>query len=337
MGHPPATDSVILSDQPVSLLPPDLAQLLELMRYVWTGSSAIFIWDVLNNLKDDYRLLSKHTVGWPVLAYFTSRILGFVYIIGFMIVGTYPVGGCGRLVFILDCLYPVAIPATSLLFFFRVRAMYSGRRAVTVFFGLLWIVEFASCCLVPFRIGGANIGPTPYCVISRISPGDGASTITPTVFDTAVYVAISYRFFGNTLVDPAHHSFMEKSRAFLSGAYLPSLSRSLFMQGQVYYMITVISNIATSVMIFTRVSIGYHGLLGSPNIMLTTVLACRVYRTTRLGLAQTDIIVPSLNLPGTLPTHFVFPAGQTDSDPMAIVLSFQAEGGVRDKIPPESG
>ncbi|KAF8169486.1 hypothetical protein K438DRAFT_1983310 [Mycena galopus ATCC 62051] len=39
-----------------------------------------------------------------------------------------------------EFLYPVAIPSTSLLFFFRVRAIYGGARKVIVVFGLMLAV-----------------------------------------------------------------------------------------------------------------------------------------------------------------------------------------------------
>ncbi|KAJ7128688.1 hypothetical protein C8R44DRAFT_873381 [Mycena epipterygia] len=66
-------DSVVLSNQPLSLLSADLAKVVEVSRYVWTGTTAVFVWDVLNNLKADYLLLSRYRISWPVLAYFTSR------------------------------------------------------------------------------------------------------------------------------------------------------------------------------------------------------------------------------------------------------------------------
>ncbi|KAJ7128707.1 hypothetical protein C8R44DRAFT_778543 [Mycena epipterygia] len=319
-------DSVVLSDQPLSLLSPDLAKVVEVSRYVWTGTTAVFVWDVLNNLKADYLLLSRYRIGWPVLAYFISRIFCLIYVLGFTIFLTYPVGGCGTLDRVLDSLYPVAVPATSLLFFFRVRAIYGGERSVTVIFGLLWMVEFGACMVVPFGTGGVNIGPTAYCLVAILAPYAGAAGITPAIFDTAVFLAISYRLIGNTHVD---YSRMEKFRAFLSGAYLPSFSRSLLVDGQVYYMIVVISNVATCALIWAPgINTGYRAVLAIPNITITSVMACRVYRNTRLRLAQEpDIIVPSSNMGGningTLPLRFVSPAGQAESDVVNVVLSLE--------------
>jgi len=99
----------------------------------------------------------------------------------------------------------------------------------------------------------------------------------------------------------------------------------------------VISNIATSIMIYTHVSTGYHALLALPNITLTSVLACRVYRRTRLGLTQdSDMMLPSSNPRGnmnaTLPLNIISPVRRTESD-VETGLPLEQKGGGRDKIP----
>ncbi|KAJ7456805.1 hypothetical protein B0H11DRAFT_1925618 [Mycena galericulata] len=90
-------------------------------------------------------------------------------------------------------------------------------------------------------------GPRRYCTIAELAPYPSSVSITPAVFDIAVFVAILYRFVSNTHVN---YTFSDKCRAFFSGVYLPSFSKALFVDGQKYYMITVISNIAMSAMIY---------------------------------------------------------------------------------------
>ncbi|KAJ7459577.1 hypothetical protein B0H11DRAFT_2059063 [Mycena galericulata] len=297
-------DPIPLSNEPLSLVPPDIATQIELLRYVWVGTAAVFIWDILNNIKADFHLLFKCRIRPPIIAYFTSRIICFVWVVGFTAFLTSPVGGCHTLDLVLDSLYPIAVPSTSLLFFFRVRAIYANSRPITIAFAFLWIAEVAACITIPFGTGGINIGPTRYCTIAELAPYTSSASITPTVFDTAVFVAISYRFVSNTHVN---YTFREKCRAFISGAYLPSFSKALFVDGQKYYMITVISNIALSVMIYAPgVSPGLRSILALPNVMLTSIMACRVYRHTRLDLAADTVIPYSSGAPAkdTLPIHF---------------------------------
>ncbi|KAJ7469413.1 hypothetical protein B0H11DRAFT_2283858 [Mycena galericulata] len=229
-----------------------------------------------------------------------------------------PVGGCHTLDLVLDSLYPIAVPSTSPLFFFRVRAIYTNSHPITIVFALLWITETA-CITIPFgtaklsdplqmRRGldkaASTSGPRRYCTIAELAPYLSSVSITPTVFDIAVFVAILYRFISNTHVN---YTFSDKCRAFFSGVYLPSFSKALFVDGQKYYMITVISNIAMSAMIDAPgLSPGLRSILAPQNVMLTSIMACRVYRHTRLDHAVDMVIPSSSGAPAkdTLPIHF---------------------------------
>lgn len=71
----------------------------------------------------------------------------------------------------------------------------------------------------------------------------------------------------------------------------------------------MISNIAMSAMIYAPgVSPGLRSILALPNVMLTSVMACRVYRHTRLNLPfSSDMVIPSssgASAKDTLPVHF---------------------------------
>ncbi|KAF8207401.1 hypothetical protein K438DRAFT_1667965 [Mycena galopus ATCC 62051] len=325
----------LLSNATLLLLPAEVAKQIELWRYVGAGTSAVFIWDILSNLKGDYTLLFKYRPRWPVAAYFLSRITSAVYVIGFTIFLTYPLGGCRTFEHGLEILYPIAIPSTSLLFFFRVRAIYGGARIVTIIFGLMWVVVLATCIVVPFATGGVNIGTTRYCMISEDAPYSAIAGIAPAVFDTAVFIAISYRLIGNTHTE---YSWTEKARTFLTGAYLPSLSKSLLVDGQVYYMITVVSNTVTSIMnCGPPIGIAYRSLLMLPNVMLTSVMACRVYRHTRLNLTQQSFLFPTHIAPDigvelatqSKSLHFVYPTQQIGTK--------DCEVGEREDHAPENG
>ena len=49
-----------------------------------------------------------------------------------------PVAHCQALEYVICSFYEISLPATSALFFFRVRAVYNDNKIVTVFFGALW-------------------------------------------------------------------------------------------------------------------------------------------------------------------------------------------------------
>jgi hypothetical protein len=78
---------------PLAFLPPDLANRIEVARYlmvatcgVCTSSSDIkdatstdtgfqmFAWDILINIRNDYKMLTKFKIAWPIVTYYCSRL-----------------------------------------------------------------------------------------------------------------------------------------------------------------------------------------------------------------------------------------------------------------------
>ncbi|KAJ7631508.1 hypothetical protein B0H17DRAFT_897111, partial [Mycena rosella] len=268
----------------LTLLPPALAKQVQIATYVCVGAVAVSVWDILNNISLEYRLLTTTKFGFPIVAYILASRLGSLgYVLGFTLLATCPLGRCGLAYRVIVSFYPVALSSICLLFFFRVRAVYGRSRVVTLIFGVLWLGVLGTALTIPFGGDAIPIGSTQYCLISKLVPYVGACAIVVTVHDTAVYLAISYRLVMNTYAVRTHK---ELFKAVFSGAYLPSFSRSLFVDGQVYYMISVISNIVVTVMVYVNVSPLYRGFLAIPNLALTSAMACRVYRNTKLGLTR---------------------------------------------------
>jgi hypothetical protein len=65
--------------------------------------------------------------------------------------------------------------------------------------------------------------------------------------------------------------------------------------------ITVMVNFLASLMVFFPIHPAYHTLLTIPSATLTSILTCRVYRRTRLGVIRgptdLDLTLPTLNPP----------------------------------------
>ncbi|KAJ7189025.1 hypothetical protein C8R46DRAFT_1184262 [Mycena filopes] len=279
-------------------LPAELQKQITVSGYVFAGATAVFIWDILNNLRSEYSLLFKHRLSPATVAYVVSRIASLVYVLGFTIFATYPLKDCEKAYLTFDAFYPVGVSASAFLFFFRVRAIFDGDRLATIIFGLLWLAVLGSSITIP--IGGSAIGlgtPTE-CIVAHVSAYVGSSGIIITVHDTVVFFAISYRLVSNFQVEQQTRG--EKVKSLFSGSNLPAFSKALFMEGQMYYMITVVSNIVATVMVYVpRVSPVYHGFLVVPNVTLTSIMACRVYRNTKLGVTgrggSADLTLPTIN------------------------------------------
>ncbi|KAJ7926043.1 hypothetical protein B0H13DRAFT_1097008 [Mycena leptocephala] len=267
-------------------IPASLHRPLQIVGYVFAGSTAVLVWDILNNLRNDYSLLSKHKISPATTAYVVSRVTSLVFTLGFTMFATYPLSACNTAFIAFNSFYPIAVSSAAFLFFIRVRAVYNNSRVVTAIFGVLWLAVLTTSITVPVSGRATSVGDPPQCfTLARRGAHCGSSWITMTIHDTFVFFAISYRLVAN-FADTQQTRGAQLKEIF-SGTSLPAFSKSLFTDGQMYYMITVVSNIITTVMVYAPTSSSlYHGLLVIPNVTLTSMMACRVYRNTMLGITR---------------------------------------------------
>ncbi|KIK53034.1 hypothetical protein GYMLUDRAFT_132844, partial [Collybiopsis luxurians FD-317 M1] len=235
----------------------------------------VFIWDALSNIAADWNLFRTARNKLSFAIYLISRIGTFAFLLGRVIFATYPIGNCKIASIAIDSLYPIGVPGSCLLFFFRVRAVYHGHRNAIVFFAFLWVAVLGTCLVVPFGlVVNGNLKPTQYCISTSIKPFLGAAVIVPTVHDTVVFLAVSYKLMSHSLTEP--RGLQER----ILGNNLPRFSRAMFRDSQKYYLVTVLANIATISLMFAPINPAKQITLNLPNVMLTNVMACYVYRHT---------------------------------------------------------
>ncbi|KAJ7099294.1 hypothetical protein B0H15DRAFT_944706 [Mycena belliarum] len=286
-----------MSQAPGGRLPPELQRQIDVAAFTFAGCTSVLLWDILNNLKNDYTIFFKQKVHTACLAYGVSRIAALVYALGFTVFASYPLKACQTAYIVFNAFYPVAVSASAFLFLFRVRAVYGGDRLVTALFSFLWLAVLGAALAIPFGGTAVRLGDAPQCVVTRIEAYVGAVGTIIAVYDTLVFLAISHRLAAN-FRQTQSPSRGAQLKAALSGAGLPAFSRALFVDGQMYYLITVAVNIVAAVLVFlTSVGSIYHGLLAIPSVTLTSIMACRVYRNTKLGITRRrdELTLPTLN------------------------------------------
>ncbi|KAJ6593140.1 hypothetical protein B0H19DRAFT_1010477 [Mycena capillaripes] len=276
--------------QPPGLpFPPDLAAQLHIARLVAAGTTAVFIWDILDNLVDDYHLFSKHKFRISGAVYLLSRIASFIYPNDLFL--QHILGDCQVALVVFDCFFPIAAGATALLFFFRVRAVYGAQPLVTRIFGILWVCVVGTAIPVPISSHAVAIGR--FCIVSKVPSYLGIAGTTLTLHDTSVFFAISFRLLSNSHIE---YTPGQRVQALFRGANLHALSKALLRDGEKYYMMTIITNVLMISMVYAPgVSPIYRGVISIPNMALTSIMACRVYRNAKLHYVH----IPHLSLPVT--------------------------------------
>jgi hypothetical protein len=100
----------------------------------------------------------------------------------------------------------------------------------------LWLSVLTGAILVPFAIRGSarHIGPTKFCIQLDVQAyGPAVATITSSVFDTIVFVSISYRIITGYNYGCGVRAL---ARAFSRGEGLPTIAKALLQSGQQYYL-----------------------------------------------------------------------------------------------------
>jgi len=256
-------------------------------RYITVGTLAIFIWEFLINICNDCNLLIEHRLRLPTVVYFISRLCCFGFTIFSVILRFEPITSsseskCAMLDMLVVIFYCTALIFTSLLFFFRTRAVFNTYPWVVAFFAGLWLAILGGC--LGFIIVIVPLNPAsnrdPICINSGINPFIAATTIIPLVNDTLVFLAISWRLSLNSHYPETLESGI---RLLIFGDYLPAFSKALLQDGQAYYLTVVTMNIISVFMLFYPSNAEIlRSIFAVPNVALMNVMASRVFRNTML-------------------------------------------------------
>jgi hypothetical protein len=115
----------------------------------------------------------------------------------------------------------------------RVIAVYDREKVVFAFFFILWLAIVAGSLTAAAVGGSLIIGPTEYCLPKELGSVVSAAPLAVTVFDTFVFLAISYRLLIDAWNQPGDGVPL---RELLSGKTLPRIPRVMLQDGQVYYL-----------------------------------------------------------------------------------------------------
>ncbi|KAF9044973.1 hypothetical protein BJ165DRAFT_1474635 [Panaeolus papilionaceus] len=288
---------------PALYMPAEIMAQANTSSYILAGGCAIFIWDFIRNLRDDYRLVTENgfRVGLPTIVYIISRIgtLGLVLCSVVAQATTIFNNNCWRLNQYRSALYMVAIPATTLLFVLRLRAIFNKNTFIIATFAMVWMALSATtfAFVKSAEVYGSAISLVDYnsCLITlNVDWFIIAPHVVLFVYDTMIFVAISWR-----LVMSSHVCLRQRKaysvRKLIFGHYLPSFSRALLRDGQRYYGVTVSLNLVAMIEMFSFLSLPSQ-LIQSElsftllNIALMNVMACRVFRNTKFGLIKDSVI-----------------------------------------------
>ncbi|KZP04025.1 hypothetical protein FIBSPDRAFT_673881, partial [Athelia psychrophila] len=242
-----------------------------------------YLYDWLLSISEEHKLMSRTGITWPITIYFLSRCALIHSILQYVLTvhPIAPTGHCAQLVgWPLMCA-ATRTTCTSFLFFLRVRAVYLRSRSVTALFGALWLVTVTLNILTDASVRPAQpslihrLGDPPYCISLHIQHFTFPS-ISSFVYDTFVFIAISYRLAADAATE---QSWRSRLQSVVTGKGLFNISRALMISGQLYYLATILFFwVILAVMVSPLVPDSYHYALNTPYMVFTNIMACRVFR-----------------------------------------------------------
>ncbi|KIM36340.1 hypothetical protein M413DRAFT_78414 [Hebeloma cylindrosporum] len=260
---------------------PGQAYQIMVSTHVIAGALAIMCWDILHNLNNDYRLLFKYRSAYRLELFISDRLGTLGYAVAIAITQTAPIGRCEELHLAMSCLYSICISATTLLFLFRVWAIWNRNKYVVWFFNFMWLGVVGAQIAAQEAVFTTNDGSSSYCTSKKAKPFVVVCVIIPVVNDTLVLLAVTIGFVMNTHLEPTLKHGM---RTVIYGEYLPAFSKAMLRGNQMYYLVAVGCNLLTLVMFYINsLPEVYRSMLAVPNAIVMNIMACRVYRNTKFG------------------------------------------------------
>lgn len=119
----------------------------------------------------------------------------------------------------------------SLLFLFRVRAVFFDQRLVTAAFCVAWLAVLDTSFLNILALDDTPLGQTGYCLETTFKPYGFAGGLVTAIYDTFVFLAITMKLLVYNKVDTT-----SSMKMFLTGKGMGTASRILLQSGQLYYL-----------------------------------------------------------------------------------------------------
>ncbi|KAG6329308.1 hypothetical protein ID866_9782 [Astraeus odoratus] len=285
MSFPIANPDVYLN-----YLTPSVANDYELVRDFNLVTFGALFWDILSSMPEDYRLIRTRKSSVTLFAYFVRRPTNLVETVIAILQYTGPITNCGLLLTIAAAFQVISSTTASYLFLKRVHTIYCRNKIVTRVFSFLWLVGVGMSCAVFYGAfqDHIEIADTKHCFREKGSSVLSVAFMDPILFDTLVYIAITWKIL------TTHHPEPRQScwKTFLRGEALPRISRALLQSGQQYHLITMgVDMVRFAYTLVPSSSPTAQVLLADPASSLTGVMACRVYRNLIIRTLDCEVVV----------------------------------------------
>jgi len=245
-----------------------------------------FIYDWILAIEAEVASVQKTRLNLPIIAYYVSRLCSLVYLLCVFMTEIGIVLDTDQIEYAKFAVWWAATSATSLLFFFRIRAVYNHCRVIKYLFSVLWIIIVLSPTAILYTVDDpCKTGRNSDCNYAR--PLSLVANGTMCLNDTLVFILISHQMYSNSAVH--RHGPRDNIKLFFRGHGLYNISKSVLQSGQLYYGVTIGFQLAAMMTYFLGTR--FAELVGIMYLAVSSSMACRVFRM--VLLCKTVIDAPN--------------------------------------------
>ncbi|KZT24133.1 hypothetical protein NEOLEDRAFT_1068144 [Neolentinus lepideus HHB14362 ss-1] len=167
--------------------------------YIALTAVVLVSWEIALHLWQD--LIYLRTAKWykkPVFwAYFIQRYGAFAVVIAETLIRIGHPKSCHAAGLVSLTVGGVGVlPSVSLIYFFRVQAIWNKNKTVTYTLAALWVILFGASLTAPFSQAAGNL-PTGGCTVVRTEKYTPASFIANAVYDAVVFILTLCKLLAN--------------------------------------------------------------------------------------------------------------------------------------------
>jgi len=177
----------------------------------------------------------------------------------------------------------IGVSCGTLLFFFRVKAVFHHSRGIIYAFFVFWVIQNLSNIADLFAVDSTHIGSTKYCINTPLKAFDSTSVAVQALYDTSIWLVISTRL---SMFTPSQ-SPADRFRAFASGHGIGHVSRILLQTSQLCYLASACVHILSLTALLSPTwSPVARIVCTTPDVVVQNIASCRAYRALSLQLVQ---------------------------------------------------
>ncbi|KAF8999684.1 hypothetical protein BDQ17DRAFT_1360787 [Cyathus striatus] len=261
----------------LAILPPEPEQQLEVAINIYMVTLGVLIWDMVISVPEDIVLIKRGLKSINI-SYFLARASALGCLLQSVIAKMLPIAHCRTLEISITSCWIIAIASSSFIFLRRVKSLYKDNKLVYHAFFILYLIEVGVSIVLP-------IANTRHCVNTSIHQYVATAPFMLLTFNLLVFLAVSYRIIAGDMKSG------EKSpwKAWIDGKAFHRLSNAVLQDGQPYYLFILVTSIFIStVIVIPSVPPVYGEALIVPDIVITSTMACRIYRNRNSSTDRTE-------------------------------------------------